>query len=61
MKTRLTVSRTWRVPMTLAFTSACGLVTGLLFDGPGDAVSWLVLAVPVVVAVGFAIRVVPTK
>ena len=53
MNMRLTVSRTWRVPIALAFISTCGLLTGLLFDGIGDAVSWLALAIPVAVAVGF--------
>lgn len=56
MNMRLTVSRTWRVPIALTFISTCGLLTGLLFDGIGDAVSWLALAIPVAVAVGFAVR-----
>jgi len=56
MNMRLTVSRIWHAPIALGFISACGLFTGLLFDGPGDAVSWLALGVPVVVAVGFAVR-----
>jgi len=44
------------MPVLLGLVSACGLIAALLFDGIGDAVSWLALAAPVVTALWYGVR-----
>lgn len=40
----------------LGLISASGLITALLSDGIGDVVSWIALAVPVVVGLWHIVR-----
>jgi len=56
MKTSLTGIQIWALPVLLGLVSACGLTAALLFDGIGDAVSWLALAAPVVAALWYGVR-----
>ncbi len=56
MKIPLTARQIWAAPIVLGLISACGLIAALLFDGIGDVVSWIALAVPVVVAFWYAAR-----
>jgi len=56
MKTSLTGMQIWAMPVLLGLVSASGLTAALLFDGIGDAVSWLALAAPVVTALWYGIR-----
>jgi len=44
------------MPILLGLISAGGLIAALLFDGIGDAVSWLALAAPVVTALWYGVR-----
>jgi hypothetical protein len=46
----------WGWPLVLALTSAAGLVAGLLGDGWWDAVAWVGLGAPCVVAAWCALR-----
>jgi len=39
--------KVWFWPIVVGVLSAIGLLSGLLYDGLGDAVSWLALLVPV--------------
>ena len=41
----------WFWPLVVGLLSAIGLLSGLLYDGLGDAVSWLALLVPVALSV----------
>ena len=41
--------RIWFWPLIIAVLSLFGLIVGLIFDGLGDGVAWLCLAVPAVV------------
>ncbi len=45
----------WRWPSALALAMVVGLTSALLGDGPWDALSWIALAGPLVVA-GIASR-----
>ncbi|MFI3157032.1 MAG: hypothetical protein QX199_12845 [Methylococcaceae bacterium] len=56
MKTSLTGRKIWAAPLVVGLISACGLVAALLLDGIGDAVSWIALAVPVVIGLWCVIR-----
>ncbi|ERS13010.1 hypothetical protein Q668_16385 [Alcanivorax sp. PN-3] len=40
----------FRIPFWIGVISAVGLVSALLADGVWDALSWLCLAVPVIIA-----------
>lgn len=42
--------RLWRAPLLLALLTAGGLCSALFGDGIWDALSWLALAIPVIVA-----------
>lgn len=44
------------MPVLLGLVSAGGLTAALLFDGIGDAVSWLALAALVVTALWYGVR-----
>lgn len=55
MITRKT-NRVWTVPVILAIASATGLIAALLADGWADALSWVGLGLPVVVACVYALR-----
>jgi hypothetical protein len=55
MNTRKT-NRVWTVPVILAITSATGLIAALLADGWADALSWVGLGLPVVVACVYVLR-----
>lgn len=46
-----TFRRVWAVPATIAVVSLVGLVAALLGDGLNDWISWIGLAVPLVVIV----------
>lgn len=43
--------RMFRWPIAIGVLSAAGLVSALVGDGPWDALSWLMLGVPVVLGV----------
>ena len=43
-------SAIYRIPLVIALISAVGLTSALLGDGMWDVLSWLALAVPVVLA-----------
>jgi len=45
-----TFRRVWRWPLIIAIASVVGLVSALLGDGPWDALSWVLLAIPIAVA-----------
>ncbi len=42
--------RIWLWPVVIAVVSAIGLIAGLVSEGAGDWLSWLALAVPVVIS-----------
>ena len=44
------------MPVVLAVLSAFGLTVALVADGPGDALSWLALGIPVAVGLFYAFR-----
>ena len=46
----------WRWPIAIAVLSVVGLAAGLLFDGWGDALSWLGLGIPVALTVCLTAR-----
>jgi hypothetical protein len=56
MKISLTGIQVWSAPIMLGLISASGLITALLSDGIGDVVSWIALAVPVVVGLWHIVR-----
>lgn len=41
--------RLWGWPLVIGLLSVAGLVSGLVADGWGDAVSWVALGIPVLV------------
>ncbi len=45
--------KVWFWPIVIGLLSAVGLLSGLLYDGLGDVVSWLALLVPVALAVWY--------
>jgi hypothetical protein len=45
--------KVWFWPIVVGVLSAIGLLSGLLYDGLGDAVSWLALLVPVALSVWY--------
>ena len=48
--TSRSLRRIWEVPLLLAVLTVAGLVSALFGDDLWDALSWLTLAVPLVVA-----------
>lgn len=50
------MSRAWRMPALLALASIGGLVGALVGDGAWDALSWGLLALPLLAALGAARR-----
>ena len=48
--TSRSLRRIWEVPLLLAVLSVAGLVSALVGDDLWDALSWVTLAVPLVVA-----------
>ncbi|WP_333874962.1 hypothetical protein [Methylobacter sp.] len=56
MKILLNGKQIWTVPIMLGLISACGLVAALLFDGIGDVVSWIALAVPALTGLWCLVR-----
>lgn len=53
MSRPLSRAQIWRAPVGLAVLSLVGLLSALLADGAGDALSWVCLAVPIAVAARF--------
>ncbi len=49
-KKSLPLSRIFTIPIVLNVVAAVGLAAGLLGDGVFDAVSWLMLGLPLIVA-----------
>jgi hypothetical protein len=49
MSARLSNTSIWAAPVIIAIVSAIGLTSALLEDGWGDVMSWLLLALPVVI------------
>lgn len=45
--------KVWFWPVVVGMLSAIGLLSALLYDGLGDAVSWLTLLVPVALSVWY--------
>ncbi|MGR9085732.1 MAG: hypothetical protein ACU841_01485 [Gammaproteobacteria bacterium] len=56
MKAPQTLRQIWGIPVVMGLLNAIGLITALLADGVGDAVSWLALAIPVAIACWCSIR-----
>jgi hypothetical protein len=56
MKPALDKYPVWRTPILVNAVCTFGLLAALVSDMPGDLVSWLALAVPVVVCVRYAAR-----
>jgi hypothetical protein len=50
MPNQAAARRTWTWPIVIAVGSLVGLVSALVGDGLYDALSWLLLAVPVAIA-----------
>lgn len=48
--------RLWGWPLVIGLLSVAGLVSGLVADGWGDAVSWVGLGIPVLVMGWYARR-----
>jgi uncharacterized membrane protein len=46
------VGRTFRWPIVIGLVTAINLAAALLGDGAWDAISWLALAIPLLVIVG---------
>lgn len=46
-----TLARIWLAPLLIGLLSLFGLVVALLADGWGDILSWVALAVPVLVCI----------
>jgi hypothetical protein len=46
--------RVWPVPIALGILTCVGLVAALVADGIWDAVSWIGLGIPVMVALWFS-------
>jgi hypothetical protein len=53
---RIWINRIWTWPIILGITSAVGLISALLADGWADALSWVGLGLPVVVACVYVLR-----
>ena len=51
MNNALMPRQIWGAPVAIGLVSLIGLVAALLADGLGDVVSWIALAVPVIVCV----------
>ena len=43
----------WLWPIVIGVLSAIGLLSGLVYDGLGDALSWLTLSIPVLLSVWY--------
>lgn len=56
MSRRLTRREIWGAPIALGLLSAIGLASALLADGVGDVISWIALAIPILVALRHALR-----
>lgn len=52
---RRTLSQIFAMPIVLGILSTIGLVSALIGDGAWDAVSWITLAVPIVL-LGYFLR-----
>ncbi len=48
-----TIVHVWGKPLLLAVLSITGLITALVGDGYWDAFSWLALALPLAIIVGY--------
>jgi len=56
---RLRPRSTWQVfraPLAVGLAAACGLTFALFGDGVWDAVSWVVLSIPVVLSLIYGLR-----
>ena len=49
MRTRRSLGQVYLWPLVIGVASVLGLVSALVSDGIGDALSWALLAVPVAV------------
>jgi len=56
MKRRPDIYRVWALPALLGIASMAGLVAALVLGGAGDAVSWIALAIPIMVIIHHARR-----
>ena len=50
------MKRVWLAPLAMGLLCVVGLLSALFADGPGDAVSWAALAVPVAAIVWYLAR-----
>lgn len=55
-RARLSLREVFGVPLAIAFLSAIGLVSALLGDDVWDVLSWLTLAVPIVIILWYWMR-----
>lgn len=46
--------RIWRMPLTMALLTVCGLLSALLGSGPWHWLGWLALAIPIGIGLWFA-------
>lgn len=46
----------WGAPIALGLVSTVGLIAALLADGVGDVLSWVALAIPVLIVTWYAVR-----
>jgi hypothetical protein len=55
MRSRKT-NRVWTWPISIAITSAVGLISALLGDGWADVAAWVGLGLPITVAIFYVLR-----
>lgn len=49
-------NHTWKVPLLLALVTIAGLLSALLGTGVWRVLSWIMLGVPVIVIIKFALK-----
>ncbi|MFO0775518.1 MAG: hypothetical protein U0172_12715 [Nitrospiraceae bacterium] len=53
---RLSAAQIWGMPVVLGVSTAVGLASALVGDGPSDVLSWFGLGMPLVVLWGYLAR-----
>jgi hypothetical protein len=49
MRKTLTRTQIWGMPILLGLLSVIGLIAALAFDRAGDIISWILLAMPLII------------